>query len=127
MMIRANEEERKSVLKLLGEYFNKENSLQTKLFSYIKPEVFELLGEKVLTSAFERMMGDLDLVSCVITMLENNLNLSETSRNAFIHRNTLVYRIEKVQKLTGLNIKNFEDAFLLKLLMVVYYEKNRNK
>jgi len=127
MMARANEEERQNVLKLLGEYLNKGNALQTKLISYIKPDIFALLGEKVLTSAFERMMGDEDLVSCVITMLENNLNLSESSRNAFIHRNTLVYRIEKVQKLTGLNIKNFEDAFLLKLLMVIYYEKNRNK
>ena len=72
------------------------------------------------------MMADLDLVSCAIMMMKNNLNVSETSRNAFVHRNTLIYRIDKVQKLTGLNIKSFEDAFMLKVLMVIYYEKNRN-
>ena len=126
MMFRANEEERKQVLKLLDEYFKKGNDVYNKIISSFKQETFSYLGDRVLTSAFERMMADLDLVSCAIMMMENNLNVSETSRNAFVHRNTLIYRIDKVQKLTGLNIKNFEDAFLLKVLMVIYYEKNRN-
>ena len=126
MMIRANEEERKQVLKLIENYLKNGNVLQSKIFSSLKPEIFNYLADRVLTSAFERMMADSDLVSCAIMMMENNLNVSEASRNAFVHRNTLIYRINKVQKLTGLNIKNFEDAFLLKVLMVIYYEKNRN-
>ena len=125
-MLRANEEEKKQVLKLLEEYFENGNNIQTKVISSIKPEVYGFLSDRVLTSAFERMMADLDLVSCAIMMMKNNLNVSETSRNAFVHRNTLIYRIDKVQKLTGLNIKSFEDAFMLKVLMVIYYEKNRN-
>ncbi len=53
---------------------------------------------------------------------ENNLNVSETSRQLFIHRNTLVYRIEKLLKATGLDIRDFEDALILKIaLMVVNY------
>ena len=53
---------------------------------------------------------------------ENNLNVSETSRQLFIHRNTLVYRIEKLQKATGLDIRVFDDALTLKIaLMVVSY------
>ncbi len=53
---------------------------------------------------------------------ENNLNVSETSRQLFIHRNTLVYRIEKLQKATGLDIRVFDDALTLKIaLMVVNY------
>ncbi|MCR5777785.1 MAG: helix-turn-helix domain-containing protein [Lachnospiraceae bacterium] len=53
---------------------------------------------------------------------ENNLNVSETSRQLFVHRNTLVYRIEKLEKATGLDIRNFEDALTLKIaLMVVNY------
>ena len=55
---------------------------------------------------------------------ENNLNVSETSRQLFIHRNTLVYRIEKLQKATGLDIRVFDDALTFKIaLMVVNYMK----
>ena len=126
-MNKTSEEERKNVLKLLGDYLRKGNKTQLKLYENINPEIMSLLADKVLTSAFLKMMCDYDLVSCAIMMFENNLNISETSRNAFLHRNTLVYRIEKIQKLSGLNIKNFEDAFTLKLLMVLYYEKNRNE
>lgn len=53
---------------------------------------------------------------------ENNLNVSETSRQLFVHRNTLVYRIEKLQKSTGLDIRVFDDALTFKIaLMVVNY------
>ncbi len=55
---------------------------------------------------------------------ENNLNVSETSRQLYIHRNTLVYRLDKLQKSTGLDLRVFEDAITLKIaLMVVKYMK----
>lgn len=61
---------------------------------------------------------------------ENNLNGSETSRQLFVHRNTLVYRLDKVEKITGLDLRVFEDAVLFKLADMVrrylaYVEKNR--
>jgi len=53
---------------------------------------------------------------------ENSLNVSETSRQLFVHRNTLVYRIEKIQKSLGLDLRNFEDALTFKIaLMVMNY------
>lgn len=55
---------------------------------------------------------------------ENSLNVSETSRQLFIHRNTLVYRLDKLQKSTGLDLRIFEDAITFKIaLMVVKYMK----
>ena len=55
---------------------------------------------------------------------DNNLNVSETSRQLYIHRNTLVYRLDKLQKTTGLDIRIFEDAITFKIaLMVVKYMK----
>lgn len=56
---------------------------------------------------------------------ENNLNGSETSRQLFVHRNTLVYRLDKVQKTTDLDLRNFDDAVLFKLASMVrkYLEK----
>ena len=57
---------------------------------------------------------------------ENNLNVSETSRKLFVHRNTLVYRLEKIKKLTGLDLREFDNAIVLKVaLMVKQYLKSR--
>lgn len=50
---------------------------------------------------------------------ENNLNVSETSRKLFVHRNTLVYRLEKIKKITGLDLRNFEDAIVFKVALMV--------
>lgn len=50
---------------------------------------------------------------------ENNLNVSETSRKLFVHRNTLVYRLEKIKKLTGLDLRDFEDAVVFRVAMMV--------
>ncbi len=67
---------------------------------------------------------DDETLTTVNKFFENNLNVSETSRQLFIHRNTLVYRIEKLQKLTGLDIRTFDDALTFKIaMMVVNYMK----
>lgn len=59
---------------------------------------------------------------------ENNLNISETARQLFVHRNTLVYRLEKIQKNTGLDLRSFDDALTFKIaLMVVNYMKYLEK
>ncbi len=50
---------------------------------------------------------------------ENNLNVSETSRKLFVHRNTLVYRLEKIRKLTGLDLREFDDAIVFKVALMV--------
>ena len=65
---------------------------------------------------------DEEILTTVNKFLENNLNVSETSRQLFIHRNTLVYRIEKLQKAIGLDMRVFEDALTFKIaLMVIEY------
>lgn len=65
---------------------------------------------------------DDEMLTTVNKFFENNLNVSETSRQLFVHRNTLVYRIEKLAKSTGLDIRTFDDALTLKIaLMVVNY------
>lgn len=63
---------------------------------------------------------DEEIVSTVNKFFENNLNVSETSRQLFVHRNTLVYRIEKLEKSTGLDVRTFDDALTFKIAMMVY-------
>lgn len=67
---------------------------------------------------------DDEILSTVQKFFDNNLNVSETSRQLFVHRNTLVYRIEKLHQSTGLDIRTFDDALTFKIaLMVVNYMK----
>ena len=67
---------------------------------------------------------DQEILTTINSFFDNNLNVSETARQLFVHRNTLVYRIEKLQKSTGLDIRTFEDAMTLKIaLMVSAYMK----
>ena len=58
---------------------------------------------------------DEELLSTVNRFFKNSLNISETARQLYLHRNTLVYRLERVQKLTGLDIRNFEDALTFRI------------
>ena len=67
---------------------------------------------------------DEETVVTINKFFENNLNVSETARQLYIHRNTLVYRLDKIQKETGLDLRVFEDAITFKIaLMVVKYMK----
>lgn len=78
----------------------------------------EIFGDNVPSELDEETLNTLN------KFFENNLNVSETSRQLFVHRNTLVYRIEKIQKSTGLDLRSFDDALTFKIaLMVVNYMK----
>lgn len=67
---------------------------------------------------------DDETLSTINKFFENSLNVSETSRQLYIHRNTLVYRLDKIQKITGLDLRVFDDAITFKIaLMVVKYMK----
>ena len=67
---------------------------------------------------------DEETLMTINKFFENNLNVSETSRQLYIHRNTLVYRLDKLQKSTGLDLRVFEDAITFRIaLMVVKYMK----
>ncbi len=71
---------------------------------------------------------DEEILPTIDKFFENSLNVSETSRQLFIHRNTLVYRLDKIQKTTGLDLRVFDDAITFKIaLMVVKYMKYMKK
>lgn len=61
-----------------------------------------------------------ELMETIESFFENNLNITKAARSCFLHKNTLVYRIEKVKRLLTLDIKNFNDAVLLFNMIYVY-------
>ncbi len=81
----------------------------------------EIFGDNIPNDLDEETLNTLN------KFFENNLNVSETSRQLFVHRNTLVYRIEKIHQSTGLDLRSFDDALTFKIaLMVVNYMKYLN-
>jgi carbohydrate diacid regulator len=85
-------------------------------------EIF--LGEVFKKGSIETL--DRETLMTVQAFFENNLNVSETSRKLFVHRNTLVYRLEKIRKLSGLDLREFDHAVTFKVaLMVKKYLSNK--
>ena len=72
---------------------------------------------------------DQETLFTIQKFFENNLNVSETSRKLFVHRNTLVYRLEKIKRLTGLDLREFDDAIVFKVALMVkkYLSANPTK
>ena len=62
---------------------------------------------------------DQETLFTINKFFENNLNVSETARKLFVHRNTLVYRLEKIKKLTDLDLREFDDAITFKVALMV--------
>ena len=62
---------------------------------------------------------DQETLFTIQRFFENNLNVSETSRKLFVHRNTLVYRLEKIKKITGLDLRQFDHAIVFKIALMV--------
>ena len=112
----------------VGKIFYSENSINAYDTLGIGRLIYQLpvsLCKMFIEEIFgDHIPEDLDeeTLHTVNKFFENNLNVSETSRQLFLHRNTLVYRIEKLQKSIGLDIRVFDDALTLKIaLMVVNY------
>ena len=87
------------------------------------------LCEMFLSEVFKKGSIDAldeDMLSTINTFFKYNLNVSQTSDKLFVHRNTLVYRLDKIRKLTGLDLREFDNAVVLKVaLMVRQYLKAR--
>ena len=78
-------------------------------------EIF--LGEVFKKNSIDSL--DQETLFTINKFFENNLNVSETSRKLFVHRNTLVYRLEKIKKLTGLDLRQFDHAIVFKVALMV--------
>ncbi len=75
--------------------------------------------ETLLDSGAREIFEDEEMVNTAEEFLENSLNVSETSRKLYLHRNTLTYRLDKIEKATGLNIRKFSDAVTFRLIIIL--------
>ncbi len=83
---------------------------------YKLEEFLNVLSEPDTKSVF----ADSEMLETASEFLKANLNVSEASRNLFMHRNTLMYRLDKIEKATGLDIRKFQDAMTFRLMTILY-------
>ncbi|WP_204403083.1 PucR family transcriptional regulator [Alkaliphilus hydrothermalis] len=98
-------------------YLEDELKLEKTIFSISKKEREGLYADIYENKGFEEMDEEAHLT--IETFLKNNLNLGETSKALFIHRNTLAYRLDRISRLTGLDLRKFEDAIFFKIAMLL--------
>ena len=67
----------------------------------------------------KELLKDEEMLGTAEEFLQNSLNVSETSRNLFMHRNTLMYRLDKIERMTGLNLRKFSDAVTFRLITIL--------
>ncbi len=109
----------------VGKVFDTEKSIVNYDNLGIARLIYQLpttLCETFLSEVFKRgSIESLDQESLftIQRFFENNLNVSETSRKLFVHRNTLVYRLEKIKKITGLDLREFDHAIVFKIALMV--------
>ena len=116
----------------VGKVFDNEKSIISYDNLGIGRLIYQLpttLCELFLSEVFKRgSIDDLDqeIVFTIQKFFENNLNVSETSRQLYVHRKTLVYRLDKIQKITGLDLRIFDEAIIFKVAMMVnkYLQSN---
>lgn len=109
----------------VGHIFDSEKSVVSYANLGIGRLIYQLpttLCEMFLNEVFQK--GSIDsldheTLSTIQSFFENNLNVSETSRKMFVHRNTLVYRLDKIKKITGLDLREFENAITFKVALMV--------
>lgn len=104
--------------------FLKENKSVYSYKDYVLCKIIEELPRKRAVELTELLLGvdgksvlkDEELVKTAIAFLDNDLNVSETARAMFLHRNTLMYRLDKIERITGIDVRNFNGAVTFKLL-----------
>ncbi len=109
----------------VGQVFDTEKSIlgvESLVFGRLIYQLPSTLCEQFLAEVFRKgsiSALDHETLFTIQKFFENNLNVSETSRKLFVHRNTLVYRLEKIKKITGLDLREFDHAIIFKVALMV--------
>ncbi len=110
----------------VGKVFDEEKNILSydnlgigRLIYQLPIKLCELFLKEVFKKGDITTLDD-ETILTINKFFENDLNVSETSRQLFVHRNTLVYRLEKIYKLTGLDLRKFDQAIVFKVAMMVH-------
>ena len=100
--------------------FSYRDFLVVDLLASLPEKELETQRKSIIKPAFIATVEDAELSETAEAFFNCSLNVSETARSLFIHRNTLMYRLNKIEKETGLNIRNFSDALAFRVMQMLY-------
>ncbi len=98
----------------------------SEIVKLLTPEVKTKLLARYDMKNFARVFEDKDICETCLAFFRCGLNVSRTARESYMHRNTLMYRLDKVRVLTGLDIRELDSAVTFELLYRIYSEKRSN-
>ena len=101
-----------------GKVYSYRSLLIERFMCEIPPETARLYYEMLFNKKNARVFNE-EMVQTIDKFFDCHLNVSEAARQLYIHRNTLVYRLDKVQKATGLDLRAFDDAITFKMLRML--------
>lgn len=99
--------------------FSHKDYMLVKLFEELPPDRLKWYVNSNLDKTARTVLADRELLDTAEQFFINDLNISETARVMYMHRNTLIYRLDKIEKTTGLNIRKFSDALIFRTLIVI--------
>lgn len=100
------------------------SGLLKKVVGELSEERAEEIKSQYDEKRFKEVFSNADLLATCFCLFENDLNVSLTARKLYMHRNTLIYRLNKIQRLSGLNVCSFDDAITFLLLYELYAKKS---
>ena len=103
-----------------GEVHSYREYLLVKMLEDVPKSRLKEYTEQFRVSRAEEVLEDREMSATAEAFLESSLNLSETARNLFMHRNTLTYRLDKIERITGLDIRKFSDAVTFRVITILY-------
>jgi hypothetical protein len=112
----------KQIYRLGDSILNYEDMYGYRIAHALDPKLKEFISRKVFNPEFREMLNG-ELGTTIEEFFRNNLNLTDTAAKLYIHRNTLLYRLDKIYKTTGFDLKRFEDSWLFKLAWIINKEE----
>ena len=103
-----------------GNIFSYKEFIMMRMIEEIPQSTLKKYLDILIDSSAKDILSDPEMLSTAEEFLVNSLNISETSRNLYMHRNTLMYRLDKIEKHTGLNIRRFSDAVTFRIILILY-------
>ena len=108
------------VFEISGKVHTYREFILVRMLEDISPSKCAEYLSEITDEQFKEVFEDEEMLLTAETFLQSSLNVSETSRSLYMHRNTLLYRLDKIEKATGLNIRLFSDAVSFRVLTVLY-------
>ncbi len=103
-----------------GEVHSYREFLMVRMLEEVPQAKLKGYYEQLQTGNMDELFESEELLATAEAFLENSLNVSETSRSLYLHRNTLMYRLDKIERVSGLNIRKFSDAVSFRLITVLH-------